>query len=189
MKNKLRIIRGLILISMFFMVLIGCSKDDKYEKDETPPVLSITPVDISSVTSIIAFGDDLGPDRKNPAFEYYLNNSGVQVRASCKGIVENVVLNDNFPDYEIRVKLSSNSIWLIVYDHILNVTISEGDHINPGDILGTVGVGNRTEFQVNKVLGPGEDLSYCPFNFGTDEFIQQHKSFTETWCLEETVVP
>ena len=69
------------------------------------------------------------------------------------------------------------------------MTVSEGDSINPGDILGTVGIGNRTEFQVNKTNYPNNDLSYCPFNYATTDFIQQHKTFTENWCLEDTVVP
>ena len=174
------------LIFVFILITLACNKDEK--PDETPPVLSVTPVDISTVTSIIAFGADLTPAQKNPAFEYRVNNPTVQVRSACKGYIEEIRLNDNFPDYEVWIKLSSNSIWTIIYDHVLNVSISKNDDVNPGDILGTVGTENRTELQINKINN-NDELSFCPFNFGTSEFIQQHKAFTETWCLMDTVIP
>ena len=43
-------------------------------------------------------------------------------------------------------------------------------------------------WQINKIGNNNEEVSYCPFDFGTSEFIQQHKTFTENWCLAETVV-
>jgi hypothetical protein len=173
---------------IIILIISGCKKNDE-KSDETPPVLSVLPVDISTVTSIIAFGADLTPAQKNPAFEYRVNNSTVQVRSACKGYIEEIRLNDNFPDYEVWIKMSSNSIWRIIYDHVLNLNISKNDNVNPGDILGTVGIENRTELQINKNIKNNEELSFCPFDFGTSEFIQQHKLFTETWCLTDTVIP
>jgi hypothetical protein len=175
------------VILIFILITSSCNKDEK--PDETPPVLSVTPVDISTVTSIIAFGVDLTPTQKNPAFEYRVNNSTVQVRSACKGYIEEIRLNDNFPDYEVWIKMSSNSIWTIIYDHVLNLNISKNDNVNPGDLLGIVGTENRTELQINKIINNNEELSFCPFDFGTSEFIQQHKIFTETWCLNGTVIP
>ena len=178
------------LIPLVFVALMlitaHCDKDTP--PDETPPVLSVTPVDIAYVNSILAFGADLTPSQKNPAFEYYVNTSDVQVRSVCQGMVENIMLNDNFPDDEVWIKLSANSVWRIIYDHVLNPAVSVGDEVSPGDIIGAVGEGNRTELQINKISKDSE-LSYCPFDFGTSEFIQQHQAFTETWCMEETVVP
>jgi hypothetical protein len=179
--HKITIVLILILITS------GCKKKEE-KADETPPVLSVTPVDISTVTSIIAFGADLTPVQKNPAFEYRVNSSGVQVRSVCKGYIEEIRLNDNFPDYEVWIKMSSNSVWRIIYDHVLNLNISKGGKIEAGDILGIVGEENRTELQINKILD-NQEISYCPFDFGTSEFIQQHKAFTENWCLTDTVVP
>jgi len=176
------------VILILILITSACKKRDE-KPDETPPVLSVTPVDISTVTSIIAFGTDLTPLQKNPAFEYIVNNSTVQVRSACKGYIEEIRLNDNFPDYEVWIKISPNSAWKIIYDHILNLNISKDDNVNQGDILGIVGTGNRTELQINKTINKNEELSFCPFNFGTSEFIQQHKIFTETWCLTDTVIP
>jgi hypothetical protein len=168
------------------LVIVSCNKDEKL--DETPPVLSVTPVDISTVTSFIAFGADLSAEQKNPAFEYYVNNSSVLVRSSCSGYVEDVRLNDNFPDYEVWIRPASNSAWRLIYDHVLDLTISKGDNIEAGDDMGIVGINNRTELQINKISNNTE-LSYCPFNFGNADFIQLHKNYSETWCLIETVVP
>jgi len=179
--------QSVLLILTFILIISACKKDEK--PDETPPVLSVTPVDISTVTSIIVFGADLTPAQKNPAFEYRVNNSTVQVRSACKGYIEEIRLNENFPDYEVWIKMSSNSIWTIIYDHVSNLNISEKDNVNPGDILGTVGTENRTELQINKINNNNEELSFCPFDFGTSEFIEQHKTFTETWCLMDTVIP
>ncbi len=176
------------VILTLILITSACKKNED-KPDETPPVLSVTPVDISSVTSIIAFGADLTAQQKNPAFEYIVNNSAVQVRAVCKGYIEDVRLNDNFPDYEVWIKISSNSVYRIIYDHVLNLNIPKGNNIDAGDILGVVGSGNRTELQINKTGSNNGELSYCPFDFGTITFIQQHKTFTETWCLTGTVVP
>jgi hypothetical protein len=182
---RCRIISLLVIIALFTS---SCKKNEE-KPDETPPVLSVTPVDITTVTSIIAFGADLSPDQKNPAFEYYVNNSSVQVRAVCKGYIEDIRLNDNFPDYEVWIKMTSNSVYRIIYDHVLDLEISKGDKVDAGDILGIVGTGSRTELQINKIGSNNDELSYCPFDFGTDEFIRQHKTFIETWCLIDTVVP
>jgi len=176
------------VIIIFFVVTSACKKNDE-KPDLTPPVLSVTPVDISTVTSAIVFGADLTIDQKNPAFEYIVNNSTVQVRSACKGYIEDIRLNDNFPDYEVWIKITSNSVYRIIYDHVLNLTVSKDDEVNTGDILGIVGTGNRTELQINKTGNNNEELSYCPFDFGTSEFIQQHKTFTENWCLTGTVKP
>jgi hypothetical protein len=176
------------IILILILITSACKKTDE-KADETPPVLSVTPVDISTVTSIIAFGEALTPLQKNPAFEYRLNNSTVLVKSVCKGYIEEIRLNDNFPDYEVWIKMSSNSVWRIIYDHVLNLNIKKGDNVNPGDKLGVVGTGNRTELQINKITNNNKELSYCPFDFGTSEFIQQHKIFTETWCLTDTVIP
>lgn len=185
---KLYKYQAILVIIVFILITYKCKKNDE-KPDETPPVLSVTPVDISSIISIIAFGADLSSVQKNPAFEYIVNNSSGQVRSVCKGYIEEIRLNDNFPDYEVWIRISSNSVYRIIYDHVLNLNISKDDKVNPGDNLGIVGTGSRTELQINKIGTNNEEVSYCPFDFGTSEFIQQHKIFTETWCLADIVIP
>jgi len=96
--------------------------------DLTPPVLSVTPVDLSTVTSFIAFGDDLTPDQKNPCFEYYVNASDVQVCSNAPGKVDECFLDENFPDYEMYVRYSD--AWYVQYDHVLNPTVTMGDKVS-----------------------------------------------------------
>ena len=161
--------------------------DDDDEKDYTPPVLSVSPVDIASLTFIIPFGADLTPEQKSSAFEYYVNGPDVEVRASCGKVVDRIFLNDNFPDYEVWVKTSTDNVYYVEYDHVLDLNIVVGEQVAPGRVLGIVGVGNRTELQIVRYVD-GE-TAFCPFDFATDEFLQEHLSFTDEWCLEDTVIP
>ncbi len=180
------------ILAVMFVSIAACSwfddEKDEPELDQTPPVLSIAPVDISTIVSVIQFGADLTPTQKNPAFEYVVNSADVNVVASCGGVVEKVALNDVFADYEVWVKVSANSAWKLIYDHVKNVSVSEGQSITAGTVLGKVGEGNRTELQINKRDGSNE-LSYCPFNYATTDFINAHKAFMEIWCLLDTVQP
>jgi hypothetical protein len=170
-----------ILYGLLLLFTFTSCQEDQDQRDYTPPVLSVTPVDIATVTSIFPFGADLSPGRKNPAFEYSVNGSDVQVRAVCGGAVGGMFLNDGFADYELWMQTSSDSVYFIHYDHVLNPNVTVGEEVAPGHVLGTVGLFNRTELQItNHYEG---DINYCPFNFATDDFIQEHKSFTDEWCL------
>ncbi len=165
----------------------GCETDvEEVVVEEITPELSVTPVDISTVRRIIEFGAALGPGRFSPAFEYYCNSPSVLVRSCCAGTVLWIRLNSNFPDYEMAVRVSDE--WLVIYDHVSNLAVVEGTVVAPGDMLGTVGAKNRTELQMNRTVG-GTTLSYCPFDYATADFVQQHKAHTDTWCLTDTVVP
>lgn len=177
-----------IMPVIIIQVAVACSKIG-HKDDKTPPVLSVTPVDISTVVRIIPFGADLSPVQKNPAFEYYVNDTSVPVRSVCAGYVDNIMLNDNFPDYEVWIRTSSASVYMLIYDHILDLRVGKGDQVIAGTVLGKVGEGKRTELQINKSDRKTGELSYCPFDFATDDFISRHKQFTDTWCLTETVRP
>lgn len=104
-------------------------------------------------------------------------------------MVKAIVLNEGEPsDYEIHIQPTTTSQWLIIYDHVLEVAILEGNNVMQGDILGKVGLGNRTELQLNK--GKGEKtIAYCPLNYGSDAFLEEHLNFMTNWCIEETVIP
>ncbi|HER08323.1 MAG TPA: hypothetical protein ENO20_05365 [Bacteroides sp.] len=181
--------KQLVCFLILTVISMGsCSDDNNNEPEEVLPLLSVTPVDIATVNHIIVFGADLTPSQKNPAFEYYVNGPDVQVVASCGGYIDHIFQNEYFDDHEVWVKLSENSPWKIIYDHVSNLNHAVGDRVSAGDILGTVGENNRTEIMVNKTEN-FNDLSYCPFDFATTEFIEQHKLFTDVWCIEETVVP
>lgn len=141
--------------------------------DTTPPVLSVPFVDTSLTTKFIAFGAELGPGRYNPAYEIEVSNEDADVLASSDGVVERVAYNGGGlgqNDYEIFVRPSKNSAYLIIYDHVTKVQVSEGDSVSAGDKLGTVGDGGRTELQINDETDGDRTISPCPREYGTEEF-------------------
>lgn len=175
-----------LLLIMGLCIGNSCTQDDITNE---PPVLRVTPIEILEINNAITFGQELSVTKKSPAIEYITNNSNVNVRATSIGQVKVVVLNEGDPsDYEIRIRPTATSQWLIIYDHVLEVTISEGDNVQQGDILGKVGIGNRTELQLNKGNG-ANTISYCPLNYGSNAFVEEHLNFMTDWCLVETVIP
>ncbi len=188
MVSKLKKMYAIILLLVFLSLLlltslISCSEDEEPFNDYTPPILSVTPVDMSTVNWVIVFGEGATPSTLSPCFNYGVNASSVEVRAGSDGYIDTVFLNDNIADYEIWIKTSSNNVYFLEYDHILNVAISEGDKVVAGTVIGTVGEGNFTEFMVWEY----GDIAHCPFQFATDDFIQQHESVTANWCLEDSI--
>jgi len=181
----LQILCVVYIVFSGIIYIMGCDgKNNEKEKDYTQPILSVSPVDMLSVTSISTFG----PVPKDIGFEYIVNSPDVQVRASCGGVVKNIWLNDNFPDYEVWIWTSSESVYYVQYDHVMDLNVSVGEEVTPNRVLGTVGIGNRTELTVGLIDGD-EEVVYCPFDFATEEFIQDHMSFTDEWCLVDTLVP
>lgn len=176
----MRLIRFLII----FMLVIGCD-DDNSLIDRASPSFSITPIPIDQVSSFIPFGESLTPTQQNPAIEYFTNQSDIEVRAVCDGVVEDIRMNINIEDFEVWIKPSNNSNWLIIYDHVLDINISVDDQVDAGQTIGVIGIGNRTELQVND----DQNLAHCPLQFGTENFVQQHINFSEEWCTAETVIP
>lgn len=161
------------------------SKDDL---DTTPPILSVVPIDLSKITHVIAFGEDLSVTQKNPAFEYVVDNASENVISCMDGYINNIIENTSFSDVEIHIKPSQNSEWIIIYDHVKNVVLTKDDFVNAGDILGLVGEGNRVELQINQGDGASA-ISHCPFNYATTKFISQHLVVLDTWCYFDTVLP
>lgn len=177
--------------SMLFLIpvllCIACTDDDVL-LDPTPPSFMVTPLAIDQVDSFIAFGESLTPTQQNPAIEYFTKQSNIQVRSVSDGIVEDIRMNSNIDDFEIWIKPNDNSTWLIIQDHVVDVNVSLGDRVNAGQILGRIGLGNRTELQINRINGKN-NIAHCPLNFGTQNFVIQHTSFFENWCVVETVIP
>ncbi|WP_299246910.1 hypothetical protein [uncultured Aquimarina sp.] len=177
----------LIKVLMICLLVASCSDDDIFI-DQTPPSFTITPIAIDQVSSFIAFGESLTPAQQNPAIEYFTSQSNIQLLSVSDGIVEDIRMNANIEDFEIWIKPNDNSSWLIIYDHVLDLNISLGDQVSAGQILGNIGIGNRTELQVNRI-NDSNDVAYCPLNFGTENFVEQHTDFFENWCVAETVIP
>lgn len=112
------------------------------------------------------FGDDLPGGRKNPNFEFSSVKSDAQVIAAIDGVVVHIQeQNENgTTDYEVFLQSRDKSVWMIGYDHLINVAVKKGDKVKAGDFLGNPNVqGNglaRFEIQVNKKVN--DDVHYCP---------------------------
>ena len=182
--------RGILIYSCTLSILQGIlsSCESGQSIGPNPPSLSIAPVAIDQTVAIIPFGQDLTPSQKNPAFEYILSNEDAEVVACAKGVVTKIIDNQGIADLEVHIKPIQNSEWIVIYDHVLEVTVMEGESIEAGYVLGKVGVGNRTELQVNRGEGPAT-LAYCPLDYGTESFVNLHFDYFETWCLTPTVIP
>jgi hypothetical protein len=184
-----------VVMKKILLVLIIFAACKKEKEDTTPPVLSIPFVNTSLTERFIPFGETLSPTSINPAFEIILTDSNQQVVASCAGKINWIRLNDNRPDYEMEIVTSANSVYRIYYDHIENPVVSEGETIAAGDVLGTIGVGGRTELQINDTRS---NKAICPAGFGTTAFITafntartiSNLNYSTTYtsvCLTETV--
>ncbi|MDO8519491.1 MAG: M23 family metallopeptidase [Deltaproteobacteria bacterium] len=84
---------------------------------------------------------------------------GTPVYFMTDGTVTFVGLNDNSPDYEVRVTPAGASAHTATYDHVDNVLVQAGDAIEAGDQIGEA-VENKFEADVAT-----DDISTCPVDF------------------------
>ena len=112
------------------------------------------------------FGDPLPGGRINPNFEYSSVKKDAKIVAAIDGVI--VHINEQHEngqdDFEVFLQTSEKSIWMIGYDHLINLAVKQGDRVKVGDVLGNPGVQNnglaRFEIQVNKETGTSEHI--CP---------------------------
>jgi len=208
-----------LLPVLLALVLSSCKSNDG--NDSTPPLLSVTPISLigpynlttktfGDITfkydrAFIPFGAPLTSSTLNCGFEYYTTATAI-VRASCNGEIVYMFKNEGIDDWEIHIKSSQTARWGVQHDHVSNPVVQQGDQVRAGDVLGGTGRWNqsqnigRTELVVTYSEGPGTDLSYCPMNYGTAEFVQGHNDLLAalnahgfgpfaSLCLAQTVTP
>lgn len=209
-----------VAVVLMLLCTISCEDDNNKGRtglDRTRPVLSVTPIELTGpfdglgnrygdvlfdyVTPVIPFGAILGSGATNPAIEYYTIPIAL-VRSCCAGVVVQVFQNEGLSDFEIHIRTSSNNAWNVQYDHVLDPTVTEGSVVVAGEVLGGSGEWSgamrRTELAVSDT--ENGDLSYCPLDFGDDDFVARHEGLMdalndrgfgpfESLCAAETVVP
>ncbi len=135
------------------------------------------------------FGDDLPGGRKNPNFEFSSVKNDAQIVAAIDGVIVHIEQqNENgTTDYEVFLQTKEKSVWMIGYDHLINVAVKKGDQVKVGDFLGNPNVqGNglaRFEIQVNKKVN--DDVHYCPTSLLADnvktDILNNLKTMMNTW--------
>ena len=135
------------------------------------------------------FGDPLPGGRTNPNFEYSSVKKDAKVVAAIDGVI--VHINEQHEngqdDFEVFLQTSDKSVWMIGYDHLINVAVKQGDRVKVGDFLGNPGVQNnglaRFEIQVNKETSTTEHI--CPTTLLADSIKDQMfeglKTVMNTW--------
>lgn len=101
------------------------------------------------------FGDNLGTGdpRRNPNFEYASLKPGTKAVAAIDGVVAFVRQQPSSNDYEVFLQPEANSHWTVAYDHLVDLSVRQGQTVKAGDVLGAPAVqGNgalRFELQIN----------------------------------------
>jgi hypothetical protein len=222
MMNQKIILHSVLVLTCLCLMMCGGSQSDDSNGDDndsdSTPVLYNLGIDFDDFDyeslgerdPLIAFGDVLSGTQLNPTFEYYLT-SDATIIAPVSGTITDITERDDTNDYSIVITPTDASSWWVVLDHVLNVSVVEGDAVSAGDSLGTAGTWEdnigRTELQV---LNNDDGLSYCPtalldssvetqeqnniINLITtweedagDTSIYDENSMSPAGCLEETV--
>ncbi len=100
------------------------------------------------------FGNKLSGNRLNPNFEFASVKPGTPIIAAIDGFIGFTRQQADTNDYEVFLQPKEGSKWTIGYDHLVNITVKQGDKVKAGDKLGEAAKQNngllRFEFQVNK---------------------------------------
>lgn len=86
---------------------------------------------------------------------------GTDLLSMTDGTVSVVELNSNHPDSEIRISPSNAPSYRLTYDHVSGVTVSVGDSVVAGQILGQ---SSDTKFEADVSL-VRNNTAYCPVDF------------------------
>lgn len=194
------------IFAVFVMVLLmtlQCRKDEPRPSvsPEDPPMISLAVTDLGLVNSIKPYGEEIEKYVRRSSLRYLSGNSLAPVISVSSGLVDSVVFNDdaNFSDYRIRVRVTKNSQWYIVYNHVAEVKVKKGDIISSGKILGRVGTGDLVDLQVSRVIsdinGERYEATVCPsglFHHSAEMshiMFAQNKGVSPTLCAYGSVIP
>ncbi len=126
-----------------------------------------------------------GGTKELPTFEYKIQPEAV-VFAIAEGTVTRFAFQEDTEDYEFAVRSDRDPAFEVGYDHVLNPTVSPGDRVEAGDILGNPGTWSERLGRFEIMINNSETgLSYCPFTFFdpnlADEYQQQVSRFMADW--------
>ena len=144
-------------------------------QDTTPPVLSVPFHTLEEMSEFLPYGQQIpGKPYKNVTYEIgFRSDRGsyppekYPLKAVCAGVVTAVWRQPQTKDYEIWTQPTVNSIYAVMYDHVVKPKVRKGDQFQAGALLGYLGNElqiNRTDPTTHKVVG------VCPRDLGTPSF-------------------
>jgi hypothetical protein len=172
--------------------------------DETPPVLENFMVDFGTYNSETGkagdydfdirlekvFGDfgrtvqnELGEPKILPQMDMFVS-SDTDIVSPMDAEVVMVTYQEDTEDYEVHVRPSFNSVWLVNFDHLKNLSsfIVEGANITAGQFLGNPspwGYFFLIELMITRDLGDGA-VGYCPYDFMSSSLKESFESNLDT---------
>ena len=204
-----KLVVGLVVVG--FAVVIFCVGEfilGGYGCSDVPPVLKNLGVDFApwdpgtgragafifardlSTTSskvFLEFGATVewpGGTKVLPTFEYYVDKNA-DVYAVADGVVKYVEFQEETQDWAIGISPDPRSCWFIDHDHVLNPTVSTGDKVSAGQVLGKPGnwhdpMLGRTEIMIVKAVHEN-CVAYAPFKFFDNALSEEYQQ--KVWRL------
>jgi len=122
--------------------------------------------DSRGLKGLYIFGEGLEGGRINPNFEFASLKENTEVVSAVDGVVVNIKDQQESNDKEVFIQTFDGSIWIIGYDHIVDLKVSKGDKVKAGDVIGNPARQNngllRFEIQINKKNEDGSEVHVCP---------------------------
>jgi len=179
------------------------SESEEQTQDETSPVLTKFIVDFGAYDSETqtagdfdflngrekVFGDFgrtvTGPsgDKILPTFDVFVSE-GTAIESPMAGEISWVLYQEESEDYEIHMKTSSNNVWTITLDHIVEKSayIVEGATVTAGQYLGKAAPWSGTyltELMIYRDIN-GSATAFCPYDFFSSSLKSEFESNLDT---------
>lgn len=87
----------------------------------------------------LEYGAQVSDPQGNPKHLYeftYFVLSNTNVISVIDGVVTRIEYQGETGDYEIDIKPNTNSVWIVNYDHVTNITVNLYDTVNAGYTIG-----------------------------------------------------
>lgn len=75
--------------------------------------------------------------KRLPEMTFFLPR-GTKVFSAVDGFVEKIDFWEDSKDYGVHIKTDKNSLWMLSYEHLVNLRIKEGDMVKVGQVVGEV---------------------------------------------------
>ena len=106
----------------------------------------------------------------------FLIKLDASVFAISEGEVTRIEYQEGSKDYEFSIQSLNDPLFTVIYDHLVNLKITVGNQVQPGDTLGNPRPLNA-EIGMLEIMINNSDTkrSYCPFNFFNEEKLEQYQ--------------